>query len=90
MTERLCSCGHPVASHQTGTGPWTGFCYALASGDDECECERPDPSAVPDQAPDDVYEGRLRLDPDAIRSEGYKEGYRDGYIAGIVAGKESE
>jgi hypothetical protein len=31
-----CSCGHPVAEHQTGTGPWTGFC-----ADTDCKCESP-------------------------------------------------
>lgn len=33
----LCDCGHLFSLHQTGDGPWAGFCYA---GDD-CKCERP-------------------------------------------------
>jgi hypothetical protein len=32
----LCVCAHPIAAHQTGEGPWTGFC-----GDLDCECESP-------------------------------------------------
>jgi hypothetical protein len=32
-----CVCGHPVTTHQTGFGPWTGFCFH----DPECECEEP-------------------------------------------------
>lgn len=40
-----CRCGHPVAGHQTGEGPWTGFCYATNAGDysSDCDCERPEP-----------------------------------------------
>ena len=30
----MCVCGHEVAMHQTGEGPWTGFC-----AESECECE---------------------------------------------------
>jgi len=33
-----CTCGHPVDGHQTGDGPWTGFC-----GDPDCKCELPIP-----------------------------------------------
>lgn len=49
----LCICGHPFTSHQTGAGPWTGFCYGtlgqlggeyVRPGDDPnepCRCEAP-------------------------------------------------
>jgi len=41
-----CACGHPVIEHQTGKGPWTGFCYADASTPTDptrqCKCERPE------------------------------------------------
>jgi hypothetical protein len=31
----MCDCGHAMSEHQTGVGPWTGWC----GGDDtECEC----------------------------------------------------
>ena len=33
----LCTCGHPVSAHQTGDGPWTGFC-----GQSDCDCEAPE------------------------------------------------
>jgi len=32
----LCTCGHPSAEHQTGTGAYTGFC-----SDSECKCDSP-------------------------------------------------
>jgi len=32
----LCSCGHAIDEHQTGEGPWTGFCF-----DPDCKCEQP-------------------------------------------------
>jgi hypothetical protein len=31
-----CDCGHPISEHQTGSGPWTGFC-----GQSDCDCEQP-------------------------------------------------
>jgi hypothetical protein len=31
-------CGHSIEDHQTGDGPWTGFC-----GIPDCECEAPTP-----------------------------------------------
>lgn len=31
-----CECGHPMPAHQSGEGPWTGFC-----ADQECKCEWP-------------------------------------------------
>jgi uncharacterized lipoprotein YmbA len=37
----LCGCGHPVDDHQTGTGPWTGFCGHLEV---ECGCEAVSPA----------------------------------------------
>lgn len=30
----VCSCGHAMGDHQTGEGPWTGFC-----GVADCECD---------------------------------------------------
>lgn len=36
--EPFCTCGHPLDEHQTGEGPWSGFCY-----DHDCKCERPTP-----------------------------------------------
>jgi len=41
----ICECGHRVDQHQTGEGPWTGFCYALPEDGqltgEACQCERP-------------------------------------------------
>lgn len=31
-----CGCGHPWLEHQTGDGPWAGFC-----SDPDCKCESP-------------------------------------------------
>lgn len=51
----VCRCGHPVADHQTGVGPWTGFCYGTlgqlgseyvtpgADPAEPCACESPVP-----------------------------------------------
>jgi hypothetical protein len=37
----LCSCGHAIDAHQTGEGPWSGFCGGeVDSGG--CECESPE------------------------------------------------
>jgi hypothetical protein len=37
MDIKYCDCGHPLDMHQTGKGPWTGFCYGtlgtIADGD---------------------------------------------------------
>jgi len=42
---RYCDCGHAINAHQTGDGPWTGFCYALPKDGqltgESCQCERP-------------------------------------------------
>lgn len=38
----VCACGHDYGAHQTGEGPWTGFCGA--SG---CDCEAPREPASP-------------------------------------------
>jgi hypothetical protein len=36
LAERPCAdCGHGNDQHQSGEGPWTGFC-----GTPECDCER--------------------------------------------------
>lgn len=35
-----CECGHALSGHQTGEGPWTGFC-----ADHDCKCESPTPAA---------------------------------------------
>lgn len=32
-----CVCGHLVGEHQTGEGPFTGFCYG--DPDNSCKCE---------------------------------------------------
>ena len=40
----LCECGHEIAAHQTGEGPWTGFCGA----DMDCPCESPSSSDAPE------------------------------------------
>lgn len=31
-----CTCGHPTAEHQTGSGAYTGWC-----SEPECDCEAP-------------------------------------------------
>lgn len=36
----VCNCGHLFREHQTGEGPWTGFC---GGNDAECECVWPTP-----------------------------------------------
>lgn len=52
FTEPMCDCGHPIDQHQTGDGPWTGFCYGtlreigdpIPDGldpDEPCSCEGP-------------------------------------------------
>jgi hypothetical protein len=35
-----CVCGHELVAHQTGQGPWTGFC-----GGRGCDCEAPVPES---------------------------------------------
>ncbi len=51
----MCTCGHPLTEHQTGEGPWTGFCYGTlkeiqdapelilqgADPNEPCACEEP-------------------------------------------------
>lgn len=34
----MCTCGHRVDDHQTGAGPFTGFCAGY-----DCKCEAPEP-----------------------------------------------
>lgn len=71
MTEPLCGCGHPLTMHQTGEGPWTGFCYGtlgnivdqdyaaavISTGADASEpCDCEKPEPLPeDRDPIEVY-----------------------------------
>jgi hypothetical protein len=42
LSGRLCDCGDPIAEHQTGEGPWTGFC-----ANPDCKCESPTQGGAP-------------------------------------------
>lgn len=58
-----CACGHPRDGHQTGKGPWTGFC-----GDPDCKCEEPHPD-------DEYHAGELTADE--VEEGGHDAGLRD-------------
>ncbi len=65
-----CECGHTFGQHQTGDGPWTGFCGGTLgqlpaeyrtegdSDDEPCACERP---VTPDAYAAQVASIRARM-----------------------------
>lgn len=38
-----CRCEHPLHMHQTGEGPWTGFCAWMDTDGNQCKCSQPEP-----------------------------------------------